>query len=162
MDNRYTIKVNESYTYSMDESTLKNFDVIQNDENLFHAVANNKSHKIEVIKSSFKDKTFQIAVNGNHYEVKLKNALDQLIKDLGLTINGKQKDSNVKAPMPGIILEVLVKNGQEVKEGDGLMVLEAMKMENILSAPKDGTIKTISVVSGATVEKGELLIEMEK
>ena len=161
MKKTYTIKVNDEYDYNFDTEDSKNIDAIQLSENQFHIVQNNKSFKIEIIKTDFQKKVYKILVNGNSYSVKIKDELDKLIKDLGLTINGKQKDSNVKAPMPGIILDVQVINGQEVLEGDALMVLEAMKMENILTAPKDGIIKTINVEKGVTVEKGELLIEME-
>ena len=161
MKKTYTIKVNDEYDYSFDTEASKKLDAIQLTENQFHIVQNDKSYIIEIIKSDFQKKVYQISVNGNSYSVKIKDELDKLIKDLGLTINGKQKDSNVKAPMPGIILDIQVKNGQEVLEGDALMVLEAMKMENILTAPKNGIIKTINIEKGVTVEKGELLIEME-
>ncbi len=157
----YTIKVNDDYDYSFDTAVSKNLDTIQLTENQFHIVQDNNSFKIEIIKSDFQKKVYQISVNGNNYSVKIKDELDQLIKELGLTINGKQKDSNVKAPMPGIILDIQVVKEQKVVEGDALMVLEAMKMENILTAPKDGIIKSINVEKGVTVEKGELLIEME-
>ena len=162
MNKFYKIKVNEDYDYSIDTDVLKKFDVIQDNTNHFHVVNNNESYKIEIVQSEFQKKTYQICVNGNKYSVQIKDELDQLISQLGLTINGKQKDSNVKAPMPGVILEIQVKDGQKVAEGDALMVLEAMKMENILTAPKDGIIKLINIEKGVTVEKGELLIEMEK
>jgi biotin carboxyl carrier protein len=161
MEKTYKIKVNDTYNYSIDANTIKNLDVIQNNDNQFHVVANTKSFMIDVLQSDFQKKKYKISINGNSYSIEIKDELDQLIKELGLTINGKQKDSNVKAPMPGIILEIQVDKGQEVVEGDTLLVLEAMKMENMLTAPKDGIIRSINVKKGVTVEKGELLIEME-
>jgi len=161
MSEMYKILVNDEYDYNLDAATIKNFDIIKNKVVNFHVLEQNESYNVELIYVDFHKKKYHLTINGNLYIVEIKDELDELIKELGLTINGKQKDSNVKAPMPGMILDIQVKNGQEVVEGDALMVLEAMKMENILTAPKDGIIKSIHVVKGVIVEKGELLIEME-
>ena len=95
------------------------------------------------------------------YTVEIKNDLDQLIEEMGLSLGSAQQVNDIKAPMPGLILEVNVKEGDQVKEGDYLLVLEAMKMENTLTAPRDGIVKSISIANGDTVEKNQLLIEME-
>lgn len=161
MSKSYTLKVNESYKFNLDVESIKDLDVNKKSENHYHIIHKNKAYKVQRIESYFSKKKYLICVNGNKFEVLIKDDIDLLIKELGLTVNGKQKDTNIKAPMPGLILDISVKKGQEVKEGDALLVLEAMKMENILVAPKDGVIKSIEVKKGDAVDKKQLLIEME-
>ena len=161
MSQSYTIKVDGNYEFPIDQNTLKKFDVLPKGANEYHLIEENQSYHIKTLNSDFAVKKYLISVNGNSYEVAIKDKLDLLIKKMGLTINNKQKESDVKSPMPGLVLSISVKEGQEVKEGDELLILEAMKMENILTAPKDGIIKTINAIKGNSVEKGEILIEME-
>ncbi len=161
MSKSYVLKVNESYEFSLDVENVKDLDINKKSKNKYHIIHDNKAYKVQNIASDFSKKEYQICVNGNKFEVIIKDDLDRLIKELGLTVNGKQKDTNIKAPMPGLILDISVSEGQEVKEGDALLVLEAMKMENILVAPKDGVIKSIEVKKGDAVEKKQMLIEME-
>ncbi len=161
MSKLYTLKVNDNYEFSVDKDNIQDIDIIKKFKNQYHIIEGNTSYKANLLKSNFSKKEYQISINGNKYNVLIKDKLDQLIKDLGLTINGKQKDTNIKAPMPGLILEISVSKGQEVKEGDILLVLEAMKMENMLIAPQDGVIKSIEVQKGDAVDKKQLLIEME-
>jgi biotin carboxyl carrier protein len=159
MSKTYKIKVNDSYEMDLDAGIA--IDYLKKGNKRYHIIENNQSYNVQIVTTDFKDKSYQIKVNGNLYKVAINDELDQLIKDLGLTVGNKQKDSNVKAPMPGLILDIQVSDGQEVKEGDALLVLEAMKMENLLVAPKDGIIKSIKVTKGEAVDKKQLLIEME-
>lgn len=161
MSKSYTIKVNDSYEFSFDEASIKESDIVKKTKKHFHLIEKNITYKVKRIKSNFPNKSYKLAVNGNIYEIQINSQLDQLIDKMGLVINGKQKDNDIKAPMPGLILEVLVTEKQEVKEGDTLLVLEAMKMENMLTAPKDGIVKSITVNKGDAVDKKQLLIEME-
>ncbi len=161
MSQAYTIKVDGNYEFSVSQDDLKKTDVLPKGANEYHLIEENQSYHIKTLRADFAVKKYFISVNGNSYEVVIKDKLALLIEKMGLTINDKQKESDVKSPMPGLILAISVKEGQEVKEGDELLILEAMKMENILTAPKDGVIKTINAVKGNSVEKGEILIEME-
>jgi glutaconyl-CoA/methylmalonyl-CoA decarboxylase subunit gamma len=84
--------------------------------------------------------------------------------DDGLQVKEKvqsvEKDSMVKAPMPGSVLEVKVKAGDAVSSGDVLIVLEAMKMENELTSPQDGSVKEVFVKKGDTVNSGDPLVAL--
>jgi len=161
MSKSYTIKVNEGYQFLVENKDLQDFDILPKKENEYHLIAKNQSFHVELLASDFTAKKYLISVNGNPYKVNINTELDQLIDKMGLNITDKQKESDVKSPMPGLILEIVVADGQEVKEGDNLLILEAMKMENMLTAPKDGVIKTIHAIKGDSVEKGQLLLEME-
>ena len=158
MSQSYTIKVDGNYEFSISQDDLKKTDILPKGENEYHLIEENQSYHIKTLNSDFAVKKYLISVNGTPYQVDIKDKLDLLIKKMGLTIKDKQKESNVKSPMPGLVLEINVEEGQEVKEGDALLILEAMKMENILTAPKDGIIKRIAAIKGNSVEKGEILI----
>lgn len=161
MSNSYQLSVNNTASFGLSESDLKNLDAVSMDKTKFHVLKDSKPYKAEIIATDFIAKKYTIKVNNNTYEVAISDALDILIKSMGIEI-GKTKVVNaIKAPMPGLILEISVEVGQTVKENDPLLILEAMKMENSFLSPRDGIIKSIAVEKGNAVDKGQLLIEFE-
>lgn len=161
MDTNYKLLVNNSINFEVTESDLKNLDAVTVENSKFHVLKENKPYKVEIIAADLIAKKYTIKVNNNQYEVVISNALDQLIKSMGIE-RGKTKVVNtIKSPMPGLILEISVEVGQIVKENDPLLILEAMKMENSFLSPRDGVIKSIAVQKGNAVDKGQLLIEFE-
>ena len=70
-------------------------------------------------------------------------------------------NSQVGAPMPGVIAGVTVSKGQSVNEGDLLLTIEAMKMETGLHAERDAVIKAVHVSTGSQIDAKDLLIEFE-
>ena len=161
MSTSYKLSVNNTTNFELNESDLKNLDVVSVEKTKFHVLKDNKSFKAEIVAADFISKKYTIKVNNNTYEVAISDALDQLIKSMGIE-RGRTKVVNaIKAPMPGLILEISVEVGQTVKENDPLLILEAMKMENSFLSPRDGVIKSIAVEKGHAVDKGQLLIEFE-
>jgi len=137
------------------------WDIIEVKKNMFHIIAGTKSFTAEVVKADFASKSFTIIVNGNKYNVDVKDKFDDLLHQLGMDKLAKDGVPEVKAPMPGMVLNVHVSAGAEVKKGDPLLVLEAMKMENIVKSPRDGKIKTVKAVKGTAVEKNQSLVVFE-
>jgi biotin carboxyl carrier protein len=129
-------------------------------ENIFHILKNNKAYKGEIESVDYKNKIFNLKINGTKYAVKINDKYDRLIDQLGMKVGTAQKVGDIKAPMPGLVLEVAVEVGSVVSKGDKVLILEAMKMENVIKAAGDGTVKTIHITKGKAVEKGQLLIEM--
>jgi biotin carboxyl carrier protein len=161
MSTSYKLSVNQNNSFDFNESDLTNLDAVNVDETKFHVLKNHKPHKVEIISADFLAKKYIIKVNNTTYEVAIEDALDILIKSMGIE-RGRTKVVNaIKAPMPGLILEISVEVGQTVKENDSLLILEAMKMENSFLSPRDGVIKSITVEKGQAVDKGQLLIEFE-
>lgn len=162
----YQIKVNDDYQFDIiaDEKQLIvnseniKIDTVALDANTNHVLYRNKSYTVEVVQLNKEEKTATVKVNGNLYNLTIKDQFDQLLKQLGMDNLASTKIQQVKAPMPGLVLSVLVTDGDEVKKGDNLLVLEAMKMENMIKSPTDGIIKKVSVKQGDKVEKNELLI----
>lgn len=137
------------------------WDILQLKEGSYHILKDNTSYKVEVLKFNKEEKTFLMEINGNRYEMNLKDRFDILLKKMGLENMASAKISNVKSPMPGKILTIDIEVGQEVVKGDKLMILEAMKMENVIKSPADGKIKKINIKEGESVEKNHVLIDFE-
>jgi biotin carboxyl carrier protein len=161
MSKTFQTKVNDQYEFIFSEEDISQQDILSITENNFHMLVQNASHQLEVVGRDLLNKTYQVKINSNVYEVKIANDLDLLIKELGLSIGTVHLENEIKAPMPGLILEINIEVGQEVKAGDALLVLEAMKMENTITAANDATIKSIAIEKGQSVAKNELLIELE-
>ncbi len=161
MSDMYKIKVNDNRYFEVKSVDLDVLDYKTGLNGELNILENAQNYHAKILKSDFRNKNYQVKVNGNLYQVHINNELDLLIDELGLTLKDKIVEGDSIAPMPGLILDVMVKEGQEVKEGDALVILEAMKMENVMSASKDGLIKKVHVKKGDAVDKKQLLIEME-
>lgn len=116
------------------------WDVIEVKNGSFHIIKDHKSYNVEVIKTDEVAKSFLVSVNGNKYQLHVKDKFDELLKSLGMDNLAAAKINEIKAPMPGLVLDVRVAEGDTVKKGDAVLVLEAMKMENSIKSPTDGKI----------------------
>ncbi|MBL7183424.1 MAG: acetyl-CoA carboxylase biotin carboxyl carrier protein subunit [Anaerolineae bacterium] len=136
-------------------------------------------------------KKFKISVNGNWYEVEIKD-LDE--SPISVLVNGELYEvelgpeavervrgepevlvpeptaevsrpvaaaGEVIAPMPGKILAVNVGVGDRVQYKDVLCTLEAMKMENEIMASAGGVVKEVKVAEGQDVLYGDVLFVIE-
>ncbi|MBK5212324.1 MAG: biotin/lipoyl-binding protein [Flavobacteriaceae bacterium] len=161
MEEKFKAIVNDTFEFSLSLKDLETLDVISDSKksNIIYA---HKSVEANIFETDFRNRIYTVSINGNRYQVRLKNKLDALIAKMGLSLGNTAIEDEILAPMPGIILEVNVSEGDEVKKGDFLCVLEAMKMENTLTAPRDGIVKSVNIAKGETVDKGKLLIEFHK
>ena len=92
------------------------------------------------------------------YEVETRKDLEpSAIERLQKKHEVKEGESQITAPLPGIIYDVKVKKGSEVKQGQSLFSLMAMKMENDITAPSNGIIKEIRVKKDDNVNRGDVL-----
>lgn len=169
MEHKYRVSVNENYQFELGIDNATNLDQLEFSEiesgkkkEKIHILHNLQSFSAEILNEDFIQRDYTVKINGNSYKVKIETPLDQLIKEMGLSLGNASVEDEILAPMPGIILEVNVTEGDEVSKGDYLCVLEAMKMENALTAPRDGVIKSVNIAKGETVDKGKLLIEFHK
>ena len=69
-------------------------------------------------------------------------------------------DTQITAPVPGLILRITAQPGTPVKADDEILVMEAMKMEMPIKAPKDGVVASIPVSTGDKVNTGDVLATM--
>ena len=73
----------------------------------------------------------------------------------------QNRETAIRAPMPGLVVTVPVEVGQAVEKGTTLVVLSAMKMQNDLTAPADATVKEVLVSAGQTVDQNQVLVRLE-
>ena len=102
-----------------------------------------------------------VTIGHRQYKVLVKDSKALLLEKYGIDSGSNAAETELRAPMPGLVLKIMVEAGQQVAEGDGLMVLEAMKMENEIRASSATTIKAIHVAPGDAVGKNDLLIEYD-
>jgi biotin carboxyl carrier protein len=157
--------VNGKNTYTIDSGKIDGieyqWDLLTLENNSFHILRDNQSYRVTVVSINHEEKTMLINVNGNDYEIGVKDKYDLLLQQMGISSKSAAQVNNFKAPMPGLIRELMVSVGAAVAKGDILLILEAMKMENALKSPRDGTIKKINISEGNAVEKGQILLEFE-
>lgn len=157
------VTVNGKKEFSIENNTVDgntiNWDLLEIRDNTFHIIKDNKGYNATVVSFNAEEKTMVVNVNGNDYEISIKDKYDLLLQQLGINAKSSSAVQNIKAPMPGLIINIAVKEGDEVKKGDSLLILEAMKMENVIKSPRDGSIKKINVALKQAVEKNQVLLE---
>lgn len=163
----YMIKatINGKTEFTVEGKTLNGqpveWDLVEVRENTFHIIRNNKGYNATIVSFNREEKTMVVRVNGNDYEVSIKDKYDLLLQQLGISAKSSSAAQNIKAPMPGLIINIVAPEGTEVKKGDPLLILEAMKMENVIKSPRDGKVKKVHVALKQAVEKNQLLLEFE-
>ncbi len=68
-------------------------------------------------------------------------------------------ETELKAPISGMVVSLKAAVGDVVKAGKELVILEAMKMENIIYAERDVTVSAIHVKAGDSVSAGQVIVE---
>ena len=157
--------VNGKKEFTIDKNLLDGvpveWDLIEVRNNTFHVLRNNKGYNAAVTSFNAEEKTLVVNVNGNDYEISVKDKYDLLLKQLGISAKSSSAVQHIKAPMPGLIINIAVAEGTEVKKGDTLLILEAMKMENVIKSPRDGKIKKVHAQLRHAVEKNQVMVEFE-
>lgn len=147
--------------YEFDLTEVKDYDIVKTQNGSYHMMYKDQSYNLTPLSLDRSNKVLEVLVNGHQMTIKLSDAYDQLIKELGFSLNKGNVFKDIKAPMPGLVLDIMVKAGDAVSEGDQLLILEAMKMENVIKAPGEGVVKAILVNPKDAIEKNAVLIEME-
>ena len=138
-------------TVSYELKPLNCQDYLLRIDNIFYEISSEKIDK----------QKYSLVVQGKRYETAARTELEERAKKLiDEAQAGSSQQTEVKAPMPGMILKIAKQAGDEIVKGDSVLILEAMKMENDLKSPASGTIKSINVKEGSAVEKGTILFSI--
>jgi biotin carboxyl carrier protein len=156
----FSIKVRD-FIFSISPDQLQNIDIIRKSESEYHILKGSKSVIARLLSTGKSEKKMQIEVEGESYEVDIRDELDQMLDKMGFNTVSTKHIKEIKAPMPGLVLEVAIMEGQEVNEGDKILILEAMKMENVILVNTSARIKKVLVKAGQAVDKGQILVELE-
>lgn len=119
-----------------------------------------KKFPVEIIQK--KQNSYTISVNGVWHTLSVETPLSYRRRKVLRKGSEKQKQLQVRSPMPGKIIEVFVEEGAEVKSGEPLLILEAMKMQNEILSSVSGRINGIHVRAGDSVIKEDVLLEIGK
>ena len=104
------------------------------------------------------DDDYVILIEGIEYRVAVHDARGERATKFRHKAAAETGDTEVRAPIPGLISKLLVAEGDKVKKDQPLLTLDAMKLENEIAAPKDGVVKSVAVKAGAKVDKGQTLV----
>jgi biotin carboxyl carrier protein len=107
---------------------------------------------------SRQDDEYVILIEGIEYRVAVRDARAEKAARFRREAAADTGDTDVRAPIPGLISKVLVAEGDKVTKDQPLLTLDAMKLENEIGSPKDGTVKSIAVKPGVKVDKGQTLL----
>ncbi len=75
--------------------------------------------------------------------------------------NSALSQSDVCAPMPGIVIKALVQEGDLVEKGQAVVVMESMKMQMELRSPAAGEVTRILVQPNTQVDKSTVLVKIK-
>ena len=156
----YKVRANE-FVFSFDAKEVAAVDLIKKSPLEFNIIKDHRSVNATVLSCDASGKKLTIEVDGESYEVEIKDTLDQMLDVMGFGAATTKHIKEIKAPMPGLVLEIAVAEGQAVNEGDKVLILGAMKMENSILTHAGATIKRIVAAVGQAVEKGQVLVEFE-
>ncbi len=161
-------KVNEkSYIITHDNDSVEVngnkqvIDIQSIDQHTISLVRNGLQTTAQIVEVDRTEKKVILLIEQETYEIELKDKMDLLLKDLGMSEMLVKKMPNLSSPMPGLIVSVAVEAGQTIAKGDTLIILEAMKMENSLKASAEGIVAEVMCKAGDSVEKGQTLITFE-
>jgi len=142
------------------EGDLKDFRVLQRDQETIKFLFKGKVYDAKILSIDDRCKQFKVELNNQVIELTLRDNLDQLVDEMGLSDISEEAGGEIHSPMPGLVLNCIVEEGQTVAKGDPLLVLEAMKMENLIQATADGVVAKIHCRKSDSVNKGDLLISI--
>ncbi len=86
----------------------------------------------------------------------------RIIDPMEKRVEDAADQTQLKAPMPGLVKVLNARPGQAVNAGDALVVLEAMKMEHTLLAAKEAVLSAVHIAEGDQVTAGAILVEFEE
>ena len=156
----FAVKAND-FSFEFKPDDLNQLNLIKHSPTEYNLIKNNRSVNARILDSENAAKKLRIEVDGEAFEVEIKDELDQMLDKMGFGAAAVKHIKEIKAPMPGLVLEINVAAGDEVVEGQKLLILEAMKMENSILIPIKAKIKKVVVSAGQAVDKGQVLVELE-
>ena len=104
------------------------------------------------------DDEYVFNIEGIEYRVAVHDARGERATKFRHKAAADSGDTEIKAPIPGLISKVLVAEGDKVKKDQPLLTLDAMKLENEIPSPKDGVVKSVAAKPGVKVDKGQTLV----
>ncbi|HSU49837.1 MAG TPA: biotin/lipoyl-containing protein [Segetibacter sp.] len=156
----YKVKVNE-FEFNFTRQEVETQDLVERTSLRYNLLKDHTSFNAVLLEANDSAKKQVIEIEGEHFNIDIKDELDQMLDKMGFSAVAGKQIKEIKAPMPGLVLEVAVSEGDQVNDGDKILILVAMKMENSIMINTTATIKRIAVTAGQAVEKGQVLVELD-
>ncbi len=151
------IRIISENEITIDGKIIK-YELVQIVNNRLFLRIHNKLYEIIYEKKSGND--YFIYLNGRKIKTTVRTELEEKVSELLKSKKGGSVETDITAPMPGLLLKILKKEGDEVSVGEPVAILEAMKMENEIRSHFNGKIAKIYIKEGESVEKGELILKI--
>ncbi len=140
------------------DGKIVNYELVQLLDSTLFLRINNKLH--EIIYEKISGNEYFIYLNGQKVKTIVRTELEEKVSELLKSKKGGSAETDIVAPMPGLLLKILKQEGEEVSVGEPVAILEAMKMENEIRSHFNGKIAKIYIHEGESVEKGELILKI--
>jgi biotin carboxyl carrier protein len=99
----------------------------------------------------------ELEVNGRAFAVEIERGFVPQRARGGPATAGQ---SQLKAPIPGLVIAVQVQPGDQVEAGQAMVIVEAMKMQMELKSPRAGRVAEVNVLPGQEVNRGQVLAQI--
>ncbi|MDD5371395.1 MAG: biotin/lipoyl-binding protein, partial [Anaerolineaceae bacterium] len=103
-----------------------------------------------------KDQTYAVLTEGRRVIAQVETG-----EAKGVIAKDALQESQLLAPMPGVVVTIHVQEGDVVEKGQVLVTQESMKMQMELRAPVTGRVSKIAAQAHTPVEKGALLVDIQ-
>ena len=67
-----------------------------------------KSKDADFVKFDKENKLIVLRIEGKKYSIQIKEPVDQMLDNLGISIRNKERINNPKAPFPGLVIKIVV------------------------------------------------------
>lgn len=126
------------------------------DPDQYSLLIDHRSYEIHV--ERMEKEGYQVVVAGHPYHARLRRG--RRSKRSGsseATVQEDASETEVCAPLAGLLVEMCVAEGERVDERDVVAVLDSMKMNLELRAPESGVVRVLRAAAGQEVAQGQVL-----
>lgn len=101
MSKPFMVNVNNT-EFKLDAVTAQHLDWVNETPNSYHLINNRQSYKVVINAVELNGKQVQLEVNGTKYSVDIADAYDQLIEQMGLTVENTKKSERSESTYAGL------------------------------------------------------------
>ena len=84
MTNTYKLSVNDEFEFQLDAQDVNSLDTSLQPNNKQHILEDSASQSVHIEGKDVLNRQYTVRINGNRYQVAIKNDLDLLIEEMGL------------------------------------------------------------------------------
>jgi pyruvate carboxylase len=109
----------------------------------------------------FGNRLVMFRINGDLRAVSIRDNKLQIKKPINRKAV-RENESEIGAPLQGIISKIFVSTDEEIKVGSPLFIIEAMKIENTITAHLSGRVRKIHLSQKNIVNQGDLVLSLNE